>query len=105
MNLLKPYSLVINATGLGKDRPGSPITDNAFFPESGIAWDFNYRGDLLFLEQARAQTKKRNLHIEDGWIYFIHGWTQVMSEVFHMNVGTEKFNELVTIANKFYDSM
>ena len=29
---LKPGSLVINATGLGKDAPGSPLTHNAVFP-------------------------------------------------------------------------
>ena len=46
---LKPSSLVVNATGLGKDAPGSPITDNAQFPAKGIAWDFNYRGELAFL--------------------------------------------------------
>ena len=30
-------SLVINATGLGKDRPGSPLTDSAVFPENALA--------------------------------------------------------------------
>src|SRR5262249_41366382 len=47
-------SMVVNATGLGKDRPGSPLTDGTRFPRNGIAWDFNYRGDLEFLRQARA---------------------------------------------------
>ncbi|MEI6241328.1 MAG: hypothetical protein WCR51_13150, partial [Planctomycetia bacterium] len=41
---LAPHSLVANATGLGKDAPGSPLTDAAVFPEHGLAWDFNYRG-------------------------------------------------------------
>ena len=52
-----PGSLVVNATGLGKDAPGSPLTDAARFPERGIVWDLNYRGDLIFLEQARAQQR------------------------------------------------
>ncbi|MQY76551.1 MAG: shikimate dehydrogenase, partial [Spirochaeta sp.] len=81
VNKLKPYSLVINATGLGKDTPGSPITDDAVFPENGIAWDFNYRGDLVFIKQAYDRQKERNLNVEDGWVYFIHGWTRVISEV------------------------
>ena len=51
-------SMVVNATGLGKDRPGSPLTDAARFPRDGIAWDFNYRGDLEFLRQARAAETK-----------------------------------------------
>jgi shikimate 5-dehydrogenase len=83
---LRPRSLVINATGLGKDAPGSPITDEAQFPTNGIAWDFNYRGNLIFLDQARAQQRERGLQIEDGWIYFIHGWTQVVAEVFHIDI-------------------
>ena len=48
-------------------------------------WEINYRGDLLFKEQAGRQAERRKLHIEDGWIYFIHGWTQVIAEVFHMD--------------------
>lgn len=79
---LRPGSLVINATGLGKDAPGSPLTAAARFPQDGIAWDLNYRGALVFLDQARAQQRARRLQIEDGWVYFIHGWTQVIAEVF-----------------------
>jgi len=86
LNRLKPSSLVVNATGLGKDAPGSPITQEGQFPERGIAWELNYRGELLFLEQARAQQIERHLQIEDGWTYFIHGWTRVIAEVFHINI-------------------
>lgn len=97
---LPPGSLIVNATGLGKDAPGSPLTDNAVFPAQGIAWDFNYRGDLVFLDQARAQQAGRGLQVEDGWIYFIHGWTRVIAEVFHLDIPTtgERFNELSRIA-------
>jgi shikimate 5-dehydrogenase len=83
---LAPQSLVANATGLGKDAPGSPLTDDALFPEGGIAWDFNYRGDLVFLAQAAAQRKTRGLSVQDGWVYFIHGWTRCMAEVFHIEI-------------------
>lgn len=75
-------SVIVNATGLGKDAPGSPLTDAAVFPHHAIAWDFNYRGDLLFLDQARRQQAARQLQIEDGWVYFLHGWTRVIAEVF-----------------------
>jgi shikimate 5-dehydrogenase len=97
---LKPGSLVINATGLGKDAPGSPLGDDAPWPAGGLAWDFNYRGNLVFLDQARAQEQARNLRIEDGWIYFIHGWTRVIAEVFHIDIPTRgpKFDELSRIA-------
>ncbi|MEI6241130.1 MAG: shikimate dehydrogenase, partial [Planctomycetia bacterium] len=58
----------------------------AVFPEHGLAWDFNYRGDLHFLVQARRQAAARHLHVEDGWVYFLHGWTRVMEEVFHVEI-------------------
>lgn len=85
---LKAGSLVVNATGLGKDAPGSPLTDAARFPDRGLVWEFNYRGDLVFLDQARSQQAQRGLRIEDGWIYFIHGWTRVIAEVFHIEIPT-----------------
>jgi shikimate 5-dehydrogenase len=80
------HSLVVNATGLGKDAPGSPLTDAALFPAHAWAWDFNYRGDLLFLEQARRQQEARSLHVHDGWVYFLHGWTRVIAEVFDVEI-------------------
>lgn len=87
VNGLSPGSLVVNATGLGKDAPGSPLTDAAKFPEGGYAWEFNYRGDLVFLDQAHRQERERGLlRVEDGWVYFIHGWTRVMEEVFHTRI-------------------
>ena len=85
---------------LGKDSPGSPLTDQAGFPEGGIVWEFNYRGDLLFLAQARSQMTARGLTVEDGWVYFIHGWTRVMAEVFHIDIPDRGpvFDELSGIA-------
>lgn len=97
---LKPGSLVVNATGLGKDAPGSPLTDAAVFPKDGFAWEFNYRGDLVFLEQARRQQAAHRLTVEDGWVYFLHGWTRVIAEVFHKDIPTRGpvFDELSRIA-------
>ena len=83
-------SIVINATGMGKDRPGSPLTDDCVFPKHGIVWEFNYRGTLEFMHQAEAQQAERDLLIENGWTYFIHGWTQVIAEVFHTDITGER---------------
>jgi shikimate dehydrogenase len=96
---VKPYSLIVNATGLGKDRPGSPLSDNCVFPLGSLVWELNYRGDLKFLHQAIAQKDKKNLHVEDGWIYFIHGWTQVIAEVFHIDLSGPVFGRLEKIAH------
>lgn len=102
VNALPPGSLVVNATGLGKDAPGSPLTNEAVFPHHGFVWEFNYRGHLVFLDQARAQQAPRHLHIEDGWTYFLHGWTQVLADVFDTPIPSTgpRFEELARLANE-----
>ncbi len=97
---LKPHSLIINATGLGKDRPGSPLTDQCEYPRDSLVWELNYRGELTFMKQAQAQVKEKNLYIEDGWTYFIHGWTQVIAEVFHIDITGERFDACERIARE-----
>jgi shikimate 5-dehydrogenase len=91
-------SLVINATGLGKDRPGSPLTDAAEFPSHAVVWDLNYRGALPFLAQARAQQEARQLQVHDGWLYFLHGWTQTLSAVFQVDLTGSVFEDLAAMA-------
>jgi shikimate dehydrogenase len=91
-------SLVINATGLGKDRPGSPLSSAATYPQDSIVWELNYRGSLETLSDARRQEQKRGLRIVDGWRYFIHGWTQVIGEVFDVEMTPEKVQRLSEIA-------
>jgi len=91
MEKMPPGSIVINATGMGKDIPGSPITWDGIFPQNGVAWEFNYRGELDFLHQALAQVESRNLKVEDGWVYFVHGWSQVVAQVLHIELDNELF--------------
>jgi shikimate 5-dehydrogenase len=97
---LRPGALIINATGLGKDAPGSPLTFDAVFPKRAIVWELNYRGALVFLDQANAQQHAQALQIEDGWTYFIHGWTQVIAEVFNIAIPTHgpAFDTIARIA-------
>jgi shikimate 5-dehydrogenase len=97
---LPPYSLVVNATGLGKDAPGSPVTGAVSWPQNGLVWEINYRGDLIFKRQAEAQEKVKNLHVEDGWNYFIYGWTQVIAEVFHITIDAAMLETLSRIARE-----
>jgi len=91
-------SLIVNATGLGKDRPGSPLPDDVAFPEGAWVWEFNYRGSLEFLHQARAQEVARGLHVVDGWRYFIHGWSQVVADVFEIDLTPETVERLAEAA-------
>jgi shikimate dehydrogenase len=95
---LRPRSLVVNATGMGKDVGGSPLGDAARFPEQSVVWELNYRGELDFLHQARAQAEERRLTVEDGWTYFINGWSSVTEEVFQRPISDEDLRVLAAEA-------
>lgn len=95
---LRAGSLVVNATGMGKDRPGSPVSGAAPFPRDGIAWELNYRGELTFLRQARRQAAARGVRAEDGWRYFIFGWTAVIEEVFGRRITPAELDDLARLA-------
>jgi shikimate dehydrogenase len=60
----------------------------------------NYRGELDFLKQAKEQQQKRSLHVEDGWVYFLHGWTQVVAEIFDFQLTPELFHKLDVAATQ-----
>ena len=100
---LPPHSLVINATGMGKDIPGSPVTDRGLFPEHGLVWELNYRGKLDFLHQARAQEAARGLHVEDGWTYFLLGWSEIVGAVFDKPIDQPVFERLAGEATRMRD--
>lgn len=98
---IREGSVIVNATGLGKDRPGSPLTDDALFPKKSLVWEINYRGDLRFMHQGLEQQEARDLTVIDGWKYFIYGWTSVISEVFHMPIKGETLAKCDKIAANF----
>jgi shikimate dehydrogenase len=91
-------SFIVNATGMGKDTPGSPLTSSAVFPQDSIVWELNYRGELDFLRHAEAQAPGRGLETHDGWNYFVYGWSEVMAEVFHFDLTEALFEELRSAA-------
>ena len=100
MKSLSAGAIIINATGKGKDSPGSPVTDDAPWPDDALVWDFNYRGELDFLRQAQANQAVCRMTLDDGWLYFIHGWTRVLAEVFHISIPSNGpiFDDLCRIA-------
>lgn len=91
-------SMVINATGMGKDTPGSPVTDAGQFPLDGFAWELNYRGKLDFLHQARIQQTSRHVTVVDGWRYFVIGWAAVMSGVFDVDISGHLLDQFAAAA-------
>lgn len=95
---MEEHSVIINATGMGKDIPGSPITNEGLFPMYGVAWEFNYRGELDFMHQALAQKESRHLTVEDGWLYFLYGWTLVIAQAMHFDLTPELFQRLAETA-------
>ena len=99
MATLPPHSMVVNATGMGKDLPGSPITPAGVFPQDGVAWELNYRGDLDFFHQARAQSSSRRLHVEDGWWWFLLGWTTNIGLIFDVEVTPAQFEQMAQAAS------
>lgn len=100
MAQMPPASIIINATGMGKDLPGSPITDDGQFPLNSVAWELNYRGELDFMRQAERQRETRGVRVEDGWLYFLYGWTQVIGQVYHMPIEGRLFERLSAIAKE-----
>jgi shikimate dehydrogenase len=83
-------ALVINATGLGKDAAGSPFTGDASLRPGMVAWDFNYRGDLTFLQQARAA----GATVVDGWDYFVAGWAGGLTAIAGIPFTGDLLNQL-----------
>ena len=52
------------------------------------------------MHQAEAQEREKELDIQDGWMYFVYGWTQVMADVFHCELLGEKLKKLSEIARE-----
>ncbi len=93
-----PGSLVVNATGLGKDRPGSPVAADTRFPRAAVVWEINYRGSLDFLRLAQGQQHERELAVHDGWRYFVHGWSHAVQEVFGRRLAPDTIEDLAALA-------
>ena len=100
---LGPGSLVVNATGLGKDRPGSPTSSRPPYPEDAVVWELNYRGARPFLETARAQATARRLRVADGWQYFLYGWAAAIAIVFEHPIDPPTMARLEALAAPLRD--
>ncbi len=54
----------------------------------------------MFLDQVETQAGQSGLATFDGWNYFLHGWTQVIAEVFAVEIASAgpSFDALSTLA-------
>ena len=92
---LPPHSLVINATGMGKDTAGSPVTGTVQFPDQGLAWELNYRGERLFLRYAEECRRSRGLVVADGWDYFVVSWIEHLARIYGVPLTPDHRRELI----------
>ena len=74
-------ALIVNASGMGKDMAGSPISRKVKFPRGSVVWDMNYRGELAFLAYAYDQAETRDLRVRDGFALFIRNWTWLLESI------------------------
>ena len=65
---MRTGGLVVNATGMGKDRPGAPLSASATFPADAVVWELNYRGDLPLLFARLKDTRGPLLAVGDLWL-------------------------------------
>lgn len=77
----RPGTLVVNATGSGKDGDAEPVSPAVLFPTGSVFWDLNYRGDLRTLAAARSQSARRGIVAHDGLALFCHGWAAALTAV------------------------
>ena len=48
---------------------------------------------------AQAQAAARSLTIEDGWTYFLRGWSDVIAEIFGLDIDAATFGQMRAAAN------
>ena len=54
--------------------------------------------ETRFVHQALAQQASRDVTVEDGWRYFLHGWTAAIAEVLHLEIDEATFDRLAHVA-------
>jgi hypothetical protein len=93
-------SLVINASVLGKDLPGSSVAAAVRFPVQAVVGDRNYRGDLVFSQTARCENGAGGLRIHDGWCYLLPDRTDVAAQVSDVAMSSKRWSQPARIAER-----
>ncbi|WP_189765881.1 hypothetical protein [Streptomyces xanthochromogenes] len=85
-----PGTLLVNATGLGKDTPGSPLADTTPLPARSLFWELNYRGQRPLLARAQATTGSTGGRAVDGWDFFVRSWFEALKTILETNWGRDE---------------
>jgi len=67
------------------------------FPQNGIAWRSTIAANWIS-GPGHGPARGAQPDGRDGWLYFLHGWTQVIAEVLHIDMSEPVFNRLAEIA-------
>ena len=65
---------------------------------AGVARELRHSGRLDASFHGCATDKSRSPLIEDGWRYFVHGWSQVVADEFDIPMPREAVAELARMA-------
>ena len=63
-------------------------------------WELNYRGNLSFSGTGSKAGREKEFESIWGWTYFIHGWTQVIAEIFHIEIKGSMLDRLSAVARE-----
>lgn len=94
--------LIINATGMGKDIPGSPIPNPDDVPGDATFWELNYRGELDLFRRLKAASK--GIMVADGWDFFVDGWMNNILFVLNISLSDEEIRTFRRVSAEFQPS-
>jgi len=65
------------------------------FPDQGLVWELNYRGERLFLHYAEECRRSRGLVVADGWDYFVVSWIEHLARIYGVPLTPDHRRELI----------
>lgn len=80
---------------MGKDTAGAPVTASVRFPDQGLVWELNYRGERLFLEYAEDARPSRGLVVVDGWDYFAVSWIEHLARIYGVSLTPARRRDII----------
>ncbi|WP_158691059.1 hypothetical protein [Streptomyces sp. 351MFTsu5.1] len=102
-------SIIVNASGSGKDWPGNPLSSAVKFPRGAVLWDLNYRflpqSEPTFLETGLRQAASRQLRLLDGWNLFLWSWAVALNALFDLHDPIIAFRAVKRVSDNWRNSI